>query len=37
MDEINIVDEIDQMTKLHLWMELDHGPTKDSNCCILHW
>jgi hypothetical protein len=37
MDEINIVDEIDQMMKLHLWMELDHGPTKDCNCCKLHW
>lgn len=31
MDEISIVDEIDQMMKLHLWMELDHGLTKDCN------
>jgi len=37
MDEINIMDEIDLMMKLHLWMELDHGPTKDCNCCQLHW
>jgi hypothetical protein len=37
MDEVNIMDEIDQMMKLHLWMELDHGPTKDCNCCKVHW